>query len=151
MSATLELRYVVKLSSGSKERVWSQPVSLPTITLTQDPSDYTVPVAAGATAILWNPTDTSSPALPSTFAFLMLVSDEDVMIEFTCNNGDTNDRVFAVALKANVPLMLGDDASYFNYTATGDAFTGTLNVINKIRCKNLSADTDALVTVVIGN
>lgn len=108
-------------------------------------------MAAGATAILWNPTDTSSPALPSTFAFLMLVSDEDVMIEFTCNNGDTNDRVFAVALKANVPLMLGDDASYFNYTATGDAFTGTLNVINKIRCKNLSADTDALVTVVIGN
>ncbi len=151
MSASIELRYIVKLATGSKERVWSQPVSIPTITLTQDPSDYTVPVAAGATAILWNPTDTNSPALPSSFIFLLLVSDEDVMVEFTCNNGDVEDRVFAVALAANVPLMLGDDAGYFNFTATGDAFTGTLNVINKIRAKNLSADTDALVTVVIGN
>lgn len=150
MSSTISLRYRISLTIGDKERVWAQPTVAPTITLDNDPADYSVPVVAGATVILWNPTDASGAALPADFKFLMLVTDADVMIEFTCNEGNANDRVFALALKADVPLMLGDDTGYYNFTANGDVFAGTLDVIDKIRAKNLSVTDDALVQVIIG-
>lgn len=150
MSATVSLRYLVTLKVGGKERVWSQPATTPQITLTADPSDYTVPVAAGDIEILWNPTLAGSAALPTSFVFLMLVSDQDVMLEFTTNEGDANEKIYTVTLAADVPFMLGSDASYYNYTT--DPFTeGTLDVIDKIRCQNLSSDTDALVQVVLGS
>lgn len=149
MSSTIELRYLVKLLVGGKEKVWSQPATTPTISLNADPADYTVPVAAGDTVVLWSPTVAGSAALPDSFTFLMLVADEDVMVEFTCNEGDANERVFAIQLAANVPFMLGGDDAFYNFTT--DAFAGTLDVIDQIRCKNLSVDTDALVEVVLGS
>lgn len=150
MSATVSLRYLITLKVGGKERVWSQPAITPTIELTADPADYVVPVAAGDTEILWNPTLAGSAALPTSFVFLMLVSDEDVMVEFTTNEGDADEKIYTMALAANVPFLLGSDESYFNYTT--DPFTeGTLDVIDKIRCINLSDDTDALVQVVLGS
>jgi hypothetical protein len=149
MSSTVALRYLVTLTVGGKERVWSQPANTPTIVLDNDPSDYVVPVAALATAVLWNPTLAGSAALPSSFKFLMLVSDEDVVAEFTTNEGDANEKIYTVTLAANIPFILGEDASYYDYTT--DPFTqGTLDVIDKIRATNLSSDTDALVQVVLG-
>lgn len=149
MSATVELRWLVRLIVGGKERVWSQPATPPRIELTADPADYTVPIAAEGTEVLWSPTVAGAAALPDSFTFLMLVSDEDVVVEFTTNEGDANEKIYTMTLAADVPFMLGSDASYYNYTT--DAFAGTLDVIDKIRATNLSEDTAALVQVVLGS
>ena len=148
MSATLELRYLLRLTVGGQEHILSQPASPPTIEFAADPANYVVPVAAGDTEVLWSPTVAGAAALPATFAFLLLVSDEDVVVELTTNEGDADEKIYTVTLAANIPFMLGSDASYYDYTT--DAFAGTLDVIDQIRCKNLSSDTDAQVRVVLG-
>lgn len=150
--STLALRFIIT-ETGGKGRKWTQPAVAPTIELDNDPADYVVPVVAGATAILWAPTVSSSAALPADFAFLMLTTDESVMVEFTCNEGNANERVFAVALGPDWPLILTADDAYFNFTAgpAGDAFAGTLATLNKLRAKNLSTTDDAQVSVTIGS
>ena len=87
--------------------------------------------------VVWDgTTDTTT----GTFSFLFLISDVEVDLEFTANEGDANEELFTVRLAPNAPLILGDDASYFNHMVN-DAFGGTLDVINKIRVQEINAVT----------
>lgn len=109
-------------------------------------------IVAATTYILWDPTLASVPVEVTSFDLLVIVSDVDgVDIEFTSNEDDAGERQFTVRLKAGVPLILGDDASYFNYSvgSSGDAFSGTVDVIDRLRAKHNGTDAGSL-TVWLG-
>jgi len=148
-SVNVTLRYSLEQNG---EVLLRQPTWTPLKTLAAPAAKYTVAIAAGATAVLWSPTLAGGPALPTSFELLALLSDAAVDIEFTCNEGHANERVFALRLGPDWPLILTEDDGYYNFTAgpAGDAFAGTLDVIDKIRALNLSATDVAQVTVVIG-
>ena len=57
------------------------------------------------------------------------------------------DELYTLELSAGVPLVLGDDVSYANYTVNFGA--GTLDVIQRVRVRNLGATT-ANVTLLAG-
>lgn len=116
--------------------------------------DNTTTIAASATAVLYDPTLTGVPATSNAWLLLVLISDTDnVEIELTCNEDDTNERQFSITLAQGVPFVLGDDASRFNYSvgSAGDSFGGTLDSIDRIRAKNLNSDTSVKVRVGIGS
>lgn len=120
--------------------------STPTSITITDLYDVTKTIAASTTVTVWDPTLSGAPASPASFLALVLLSDTDnVEIELTCNEDDANEKEFSITLKAGVPFALGDDASRFNFTA--DSFGGTLDVIDKIRAKNLNADVSAKLRV----
>lgn len=82
------------------------------------------------------------------FDFLAILSDQDVMVEFTTDaNGGVGDEFYTMELAAGVWFILGDDVSYANYTSAFGG--GTLDVIDKIKVRNLGATT-ANVTCLTG-
>jgi hypothetical protein len=153
MSTILTLRYDFSVTAGGREVHIASPTPPATVTLDTEPSLVTYAIAADGTVVLWNPTLASTPAEQSDFKILILLTDVDVDIELTCNEGDADERVFAVRLAAGIPLVLGADDAYYNFTAgpAGDAFAGTLDVIDKIRALNTSSSDVAHVTRLIGS
>lgn len=90
-------------------------------------------LTADTTATIWNPTSWTGYA-PSSFDYLVLLSDGDLDVELTADAGGTAYALNSVRLKANVPFILGADDSYGDHSAdTDSAFGGTLTTINKIR------------------
>ena len=103
-------------------------------------------IEADATQVVWNPTVTGDSI--SDFKFLALVSDGDLDVEFTANEGDANEEIGTVRLTDGLPYMLGADDSYYNHSAS-DAFAGTLDVIDKIRIDE-PASAARVLTFIIG-
>mgnify|MGYP001582441660 CR=1 FL=1 len=100
-------------------------------------------VAQNTTATLFNTTNDLSD-----FDCMIILSDQDVMLEFTTDlDNSVGDEVYTLELSAGVPLVLGDDVSYANYTVNFGA--GTLDVIQRVRVRNLGATT-ANVTLLAG-
>ena len=88
-------------------------------------------IAANATEVIYNPTIDSSEATTD-FDFMYLLSDGDLDVELTINEGDANEELISFRLAADVPFTLGADDAYSNHSAS-NAFGGTLDVIDKIR------------------
>ena len=82
----------------------------------------------------------------TSFSSLYMESDGQLDIEFTCNNG-ASEQLSVIRLEANAPLILWADDSY--HTAVGgDLFAGTLDVIDLIRAYE-SASTNVHLRVVL--
>ncbi|MBK7363157.1 MAG: hypothetical protein IPJ01_12780 [Micavibrio sp.] len=104
-----------------------------------DDSTFSV-AAAGGTATLW---DASSSACGD-FDFLCIETDVEIVLELItdANNGVGREE-FTVTVIPDVPFVLASKQSYANYTLAFAA--GTLDVIDKITCKNLHATAAATV------
>lgn len=91
----------------------------------------------------------------SGFTFLWIQSDRDIILEFTTDVGnDVGDEVYTLELAGTgtanlygVPFILGSDDSYANYTVNFAG--GTLDVIDRIRCRNLDTSNAAKVKIVV--
>lgn len=102
-------------------------------------------LATSTTALVWDGTDTNEPL--ADFDFMYLKSDQDLLVEFTCDKGaEVGTVVFARKVLANEPLMLLHDDAMALYTA--NFATGTADVIDRIRVRNVSGST-AVVDVVL--
>jgi hypothetical protein len=96
-------------------------------------------IANAATRILWNPTVDTSEQI-GTFRFLALWADGELQVELTTNEGHASEELSSFTIPANVPFLLGEDASFYGHAAS-DAFSGTADVIDKLRIKNASGAT----------
>ena len=94
-------------------------------------------IAASSTVIVWNPTNDNADSVTD-FDVMILLADKDLRIELTTNEGDANEELSSLTLTAGVPMMFGSDNSYYNHSAS-DVYAGTLDVIDKIRVKELAA------------
>lgn len=103
------------------------------ITVSTPGIDVTKLLTASSTWDVWG--HTSEDAV-SDFDLLVIVSDYGgVIVEFTTDKGgEVGTEVFTVELVANLPLVLGSDGSWANYTV--DFAGGTLDVIDRIRVRN---------------
>lgn len=100
--------------------------------------DYSIPDATVVNC--WDPlaTDTENP---QSFSFLEIWADGLVHVEFTVDDGgEVGKVVFTLPVIADLKFQLGSDASFANPGAD-DAFSGTLDLIERIRIKNLSGAT----------
>lgn len=90
-------------------------------------------ISASETIVVWDPTSWANFNI-SDFDTMCLISDGNLDIELTTNEGDSNEELFTLRLVDGLPLFLGADDSYYNHSAS-DAYGGTLDVIDKIRAK----------------
>lgn len=150
MSALLTVKWDHRITLNGEEYVMSSPSTPPTRTLSSL-DKYTDTIAAGTTKQIWNPVASNQPLAPSAFDYLYALASVAMFLELTCNDGDANERVFAVPLAAGFPFALYADDAFYNFTAgpAGDAFAGTLDVIDHVRIKNAGAS-DGLLTWAIG-
>ena len=95
--------------------------------------------ASSSTVVVWDPTAWTG-FVPASFDVFFVVVDNDCEIELTTNEGDANEELNSFALKADVPFVLGDDASYYNHSAS-NAWGGTVDVIDKIRIRETAGNT----------
>ena len=86
-------------------------------------------------AILW---DTSASANLADFDVLILYTDQPVEIEMTIKEGDAAEELCSFRLAKETVFVLGADDAYYNHSAS-DAFAGTLDVIDKIRAKEINS------------
>lgn len=92
-------------------------------------------LAAEATKSLWAASDAS----PADFDYLWFEADQDCQLEITVDtNNGVGDEILCIKVFANQPFQLIQDSAYANYTANFAA--GTLDVIDRIRVKNLSTE-----------
>jgi len=88
-----------------------------------------------AAAVLW---DAAASGSLAAFDVLTLVSDQPVELELTIKEGDAAEELVSLTLAKNTALVLGGNAARYNHSAS-DAFAGTLDVIDKIRAKELNS------------
>ena len=102
-------------------------------------------VAANTTVTLY---DSTTDACDD-FDFLWIDSNEDVILELITdqNNGVGKRSATIEVTGGGPPEILGSDASYANYTTNFAG--GTLDVIDKILCRNLGTDTATVRRVVV--
>lgn len=135
-TATLQVDTQVKLTDkggNTRKYGWTKQFSSQ-----KEIQEFQLNIAASGTAVVWDPVNwTSFPV--SAFKAIVLKSDADLDLEFTINEGDTNEELVSVRLVANTPLILGADDAYYNHSAS-DAFGGSLDVIDKIRANNPDAE-----------
>ena len=83
------------------------------------------------------------------FNVLAIEVDNDAIVEFvTDDDADVGEEVFTIGLKGGgVPLVIGRDESYANYTVNFGG--GTLDVIETVRIKNLSGSNAVKAHVLI--
>lgn len=104
-------------------------------------------LVTATTISLWDPT-VSGTGVPADFDILVLVSDQTVLIEFTIDEGNANEQLLPITLAAGQPLVLCDDAAIRGTYTGGDGFTGTTDVIDKLRVKNASGSTATLYLLI---
>ena len=103
-------------------------------------------VSASSTAVIWDP-NAWTGYTPADFDFMALISNTELHIEFTVNEGDANEELFTFELLKDLPILLGSKSSYYNHSAS-DAYGGTLDVIDKIRAKEVNGN-DAKLHVIL--
>lgn len=100
-------------------------------------------IAASGTATLWDDGNN-----PSDFDFLLIASDQDIQVQFVVDDdGDVAEKSFTLPVEGTgtansygVPLILPADDSYAG-DFTVDFGAGTLDVIDRITCKNNGSST----------
>lgn len=137
-----------ELAVGGKVYRWGVP-SQPTrhtVTGTKVSDDlHLVEKSPAAATLLWSALVDS----PSTFKLCVLESDKEVIVEFVTDDGnEVGEEVYTVTLSPGIPLILGSNQSYANYTVNFAA--GTLDTIEAIRAKNLGG-TDAKVRLLLAD
>ena len=115
--------------------------SADTVTLTSRTFTYTEKrefqqIVNNGAEVLW---DAAASGSLADFDLLVLSSDQPVQVEFLCV-----DEYMSVPLEKNVALVLGSDDAYKTFTT--DVFAGTLDVISKVRVKELNS-VNATVTL----
>lgn len=135
--ASLTLTWDFRITLNGKDYAFLSPSTPPTISLSHL-DEQTRTLADTTTIVLWDPTLSAVPSEPTTMDFFYCLTSVACVLELTCNEDDANDRVFAVPIAANIPFILGADESYYNFTASGDAYAGLVDVIDKIRLRNQS-------------
>jgi len=100
-------------------------------------------VASGTTVTVWDPTVDASEAA-SDFDFALFLSDGNVDLEMTVNEGDANEQIGTVRLTDKLPLMLGADDGYSGAT---QGLGGTLDVIDKLLIKEVSSATRSVQVI----
>ena len=68
-------------------------------------------ITADQTRIIWDPTVSATENL-TTFTRLILISDGNLDIEMTINEGDVNEELISFRLVKDVPFMLGADVVF---------------------------------------
>lgn len=118
-----------------------------TISSRSKPEERDYSIADAATQNCWDPVavDTENPG---SFGFLAIWSDGDVDVAFHCDDGgEVGKVVFTLRVTQDVPLILGADDSYAN-VGVDDAFSGTLDVIDRIYIKNSSGTTRKIKVII---
>lgn len=141
-SSLLKVRFNIEQDG---EIIFAQPTFVPTIELAAKTVRSVTQLEAGTAKTIWDPVN-APLGLPTDFGFLLLSADVLTHVEFTCEEGDADERLFVKTLFPNIPYMLGSSASFFDFTT--DAFAGTAGNINRIRA--LAPDDDAVLTMIIG-
>jgi hypothetical protein len=111
-----------------------------TLSSRSKPEERDYAIADAATQNCWDPgaVDTENP---QTFSFLAIWADGAVDVAFHCDdNAGVGKVVFTLRVTEDVPLILGADDSYANVGAD-NAFSGTLDVIDRIYINNTSGAT----------
>jgi hypothetical protein len=106
-----------------------------------------IDVASQTTVVVWNPTVTGHPM--ADFDRLILMSDKALEVELTIGEGEATEELISFRLTPNIPFILGADDAYRNHSAS-DVFAGTLDVIEKIRVKEIN-QVAAKLTVIMGS
>ncbi len=106
-----------------------------------------IPVAASSTLVIWDRSVTGIDT-PADFDVLVMWSDVALDVEMTINEGDANEELISFTLAANVPFILGDDAAYYNHSAS-NVWGGALGLIDKIRVRE-NAAVSAQLTFIMG-
>ncbi len=98
------------------------------------------------TKVVWDPTTTGQE--PTSFDFLCILTDSEIEVEMTTNEGDGNEELMTFKVSANIPFMLGADDSWYNHSAS-NAWGGTEDVIDRIRIREFDSN-DANVRLILG-
>ena len=104
-----------------------------TYTALNEKSGKTIDLAASGTVTIWDPTVDAGETVQG-FEYLFVKSDKDIHVEFTINEGHASETVFTVKVPAGRWVLLPSDVAYYN-----GGFAGTLDVIDKVRLKELNA------------
>lgn len=93
-----------------------------------------------ATSTTWDAWASDAEEPVTDFDFLWIESDQDVLVELTCdqNNGVGREEM-VIEVIADKPWYLCSDDSHALYTA--DFAAGTADVIDRIRVRNVSGST----------
>lgn len=103
-------------------------------------------LADSTTATIWDGTDTSEPL--SNFDYLYIIATQAIRIELTCDKGaEVGTVVFCKNLPANTPWCILYDDAMANYTA--NYASGTADVIDRIRVRNVSGSTAVVDAVLV--
>lgn len=139
-----------ELAAGGKVYRWGVPSQPTSHTVTADNVRDAQFLVEGSgegspVVLLW----TALVDLPASFSLLVLESDQEIVVEFvTDDGGEVGEEVYTVTVSPGIPLILGSDQGYADYTV--NFADGTLDVIEAIRAKNLGA-TDANVRLLLAD
>lgn len=101
-----------------------------------------------ATSTTWDAWESGSETAITDFDFCWVLSDQAVLVEFTADKGGENGTVVSThEAQAGVPLMLTSDDCMANHTA--DFATGTADVIDRIRIRNVSGSTATIQFLIV--
>lgn len=102
-----------------------------------------IQLANNTTVVLWDSAESIA-----TFDYFYIKSDQDIRIEWTCDRGaEVGTVVFADLIESNTPWDRFYDDALASYTA--NFATGTVDVIDRIRVRNISGSTANIEYVLI--
>ena len=113
---------------------------------TGSPLVHEFALTGNETRLIYNPTASTSADYQLAPATMVFLSDGNLDLEFTVNEGDASENVFTVRLVANIPFQLGSLLSYDVSAISGGAttFTTPTQSIEKIRVDNPDASAKKL-------
>ena len=114
---------------------------------TKEDREYAI--TAATEQVIFDPSTDTSEAI-SNFTFLYIIASAPTELEIECDTGaDVGREQLVVSLVADVPFILGDNASRAGVVAF-DGFGGTVDVIDKIVAKAASGADVNLRLIVAG-
>lgn len=145
MPSSILTRFTI--SVAGQPLVFGQPFAAPTLVLEEDPSVFTVQLAAASSGTIW-----AGAPLPTQLDVIALTSDQDCDIQFVIDGGAGDESHFTQFLRAGgFPLLTCGGQAYTGQTGTQDAFvSGTLKFISKITALNRNSTTVCNISVLVG-
>lgn len=145
--ATLNVWSAWELTSNGRQRKGGNRSAPVEVTVDGKVKDISTTLATATTVTPWDGTDTNEAL--TDFDFLWLKSNQNILLELTCDKGaEVGTVVFAKEIQANQDFMLLSDDAMALYTA--NFATGTEDKIDRLRLRNVSGSTatieGALVT-----
>lgn len=135
MPVTIEVTTTIKVTDSDLDGATVAPLIKVKKTVSQI-NDYQGPrrfrLANQTPQVMWDVV--SDPETVTTFRLLQIWTDGTVDLELTTNEGDADQELATVRLTPDSMYALGDEASWDGHGAD-DAFTGTLDKIEKIRVR----------------